>query len=54
MNRFVKVKCVDCNNEQIIFAKASTIVSCQVCGGVLAEPSGGIAHIKGKITEELS
>ena len=54
MTRFVKVKCVDCNNEQIIFIKASTTVSCQVCGSVLAEPSGGTAYIKGKISEELS
>ncbi|MDD5778765.1 MAG: 30S ribosomal protein S27e [Candidatus Thermoplasmatota archaeon] len=54
MGDFVKVKCVDCNNEQIIFTKASTTVMCQVCGGVLAEPTGGTAHFKGKEREELS
>jgi len=54
MGDFVKVKCVDCNNEQIIFTKASTTVMCQVCGGVLAEPTGGIAQFKAKEMEELS
>jgi len=51
--KFVKVKCKDCNNEQIIFEKASTIVICQVCGGILAEPTGGRANIKAEIVEEL-
>jgi small subunit ribosomal protein S27e len=54
MGNFVRVKCADCNNEQVIFSKASTTVNCQVCGGVLATPSGGATHVKGKITEELS
>lgn len=54
MGDFIKVKCVDCSNEQVVFSKASTTVICQVCGGVLAEPRGGMATIKGKIVEELS
>lgn len=54
MGRFIKVKCSDCNNEQIIFKKASTEVLCQVCGGVLAEPTGGAAEIKGETVEELA
>ncbi len=53
MGNFVRVKCKDCNNEQIIFKKASTAVVCQICGSVLAEPTGGIANIKGEIVEEL-
>jgi len=51
--RFLKVKCKDCNNEQIIFEKASTPVVCQVCGGILAEPTGGRARIKAELLEEL-
>jgi len=53
VGKFVRVKCKDCNNEQIIFKKASTPVACQVCGSILAEPTGGIAKIKGEIVEEL-
>ena len=54
MSAFVRVKCVDCENEQVIFTKASTAVICQVCGGILAEPTGGTVRLKGKTTEELS
>jgi len=48
-SRFIRVKCPDCENEQIIFEKASTVVDYVVCGKVLAEPGGGKAHIKAEI-----
>lgn len=48
-SRFQKVKCPDCENEQIVFEKASSVVDCVVCGRVLAEPSGGKAQIKAEI-----
>ena len=37
---FLRVKCPDCENEQIVFERASTIVACSVCGRILAEPHG--------------
>ena len=37
-SKFLKVKCPDCENEQLVFERASTIVECNICGGVLAEP----------------
>ena len=40
-SRFIKVKCNDCGNEQIIFGCASSVVRCLVCEGVLARPTGG-------------
>jgi small subunit ribosomal protein S27e len=52
-SRFVRVKCPDCENEQIIFEKASTTVDCAVCGHVLAEPRGGKADIKAEILAPL-
>jgi small subunit ribosomal protein S27e len=48
-SRFVKVKCPDCENEQLIFEKASSTVSCVVCNHVLANPTGGKAEIKADI-----
>jgi small subunit ribosomal protein S27e len=51
--KFVKVKCTDCENEQIIFGNASTVVKCLVCGRTLAEPKGGKAEIKSLIVEVL-
>ncbi len=51
---FVKVKCPDCGNEQVIFLRASTPVKCQVCGATLATPTGGKAAIRGEIVEVYS
>ncbi|MEM2583146.1 MAG: 30S ribosomal protein S27e [Candidatus Thermoplasmatota archaeon] len=50
---FYKVRCKDCGNLQIIFSKASIQVQCQVCGSILASPTGGKAKIKGEIVAEL-
>jgi len=52
-SKFVKVKCNDCENEQVIFANASTVVKCLVCGRTLAEPTGGKASIKTTVVEVL-
>ena len=52
-SKFIRVKCPECGNEQIIFDHASTVVRCIVCGAVLAEPAGGKAKIKGIVTAEL-
>jgi small subunit ribosomal protein S27e len=48
---FIKVKCPDCENEQIVFRKAASRVNCHVCGSVLVVPKGGIGEIKGEIVE---
>jgi small subunit ribosomal protein S27e len=52
-SRFYRVKCPDCENEQVIFGKAATVVDCIVCGKVLAEPAGGKAHITAEILSEI-
>lgn len=52
-SRFLRVKCPDCEHEQLVFDKASTMVTCVVCGKVLAEPAGGKASIKAEILAEL-
>ncbi len=48
---FIKVKCPDCGAEQIVFKKAATKVSCNVCGSTLVVPKGGVGEIKGEILE---
>ncbi len=50
---FLRVRCPDCGNEQIVFSNATTIVHCSVCGVTLAEPTGGKAKIKGEIVAVL-
>ncbi len=52
-SRFLRVECVDCGNEQVIFGNASTVVRCHICGRVLAKPTGGKAKVLTKIKEVL-
>jgi small subunit ribosomal protein S27e len=52
--KFIKVKCDDCGNEQVIFSKASSVVKCLICGRTLAVPTGGKADIKTQILESLT
>jgi small subunit ribosomal protein S27e len=48
-SNFIRVKCLKCGNEQMVFSNAVNTVSCNVCGTELAEPSGGKAKIKGEV-----
>ncbi|MGM0591640.1 MAG: 30S ribosomal protein S27e [Halobacteriota archaeon] len=50
---FYLVKCSDCENEQIVFEKASTVVNCAVCGTTLATPTGGRAAIDHEVVETV-
>jgi small subunit ribosomal protein S27e len=52
-SKFVRVRCPDCGNEQVTFQKVSSIVKCNVCDGLLAEPTGGRASFRGEIIAEL-
>jgi small subunit ribosomal protein S27e len=52
-SRFFKVKCPDCDNEQTVFEKASTVVNCVVCGKELAIPTGGKANFKAEIVADF-
>ncbi|MDD1725832.1 MAG: 30S ribosomal protein S27e [Euryarchaeota archaeon] len=53
MSKFLRVRCADCENIQIIFGNASSAVNCIVCGRTLAEPRGGRAEIRTQILEVL-
>ncbi|MBS3760011.1 30S ribosomal protein S27e [Halodesulfurarchaeum sp.] len=48
---FLHVECPDCENEQTIFEKASSEVTCAVCGTTLATPTGGIADLDAEVLE---
>jgi small subunit ribosomal protein S27e len=53
-NRFIKVRCQACKNEQIMFEAATTKVKCLICNAVIAEPKGGKAQLKAKLIEVLN
>lgn len=53
-SKFVKIRCPKCQNEQIVFGKASSVVKCLICDSILVETSGGKAKIKAKVIEILN
>jgi small subunit ribosomal protein S27e len=53
-SRFLRVKCLNCGNQQIIFGCSATDVTCLVCGKTLLQSTGGKARILTKILEVLS
>ncbi len=50
---FLRVKCPKCGNEQLLYSNAVNKINCNVCGEVLAEPSGGRAKIKAEVLSVL-
>jgi small subunit ribosomal protein S27e len=53
-SKFLRVRCRDCGNEQIVFDRAASMVTCLVCNATIAEPTGGKADIKAEVVEVLS
>jgi small subunit ribosomal protein S27e len=53
-SRFLRVKCLNCGNQQIVFGCSATDVQCLVCGKTLLQSTGGKARILTKILEVLS
>lgn len=47
---FVRVRCGKCGNEQLLYSYAVNVVKCNVCGEVLAEPTGGKVKVTGEVT----
>ncbi|WP_435063043.1 30S ribosomal protein S27e [Halobaculum sp. EA56] len=50
---FFRVRCPDCENEQVVFGRASTEVNCAVCGTTLSRPTGGDAAFAGDVVETV-
>ena len=52
-NKFIKLKCKDCGNEQITYSKISSTVICNICGATMAKPTGGTIATSAELVEEL-
>ncbi|MDR0911553.1 MAG: 30S ribosomal protein S27e [Methanobrevibacter sp.] len=48
---FLKVKCFDCDNEQIVFNRAASTVQCIICGKTLVKPKGGKSEVFANVIE---
>lgn len=51
---FVKVKCSECGNEQIVFEKPASQVECVVCDTTLARSTGGKARFQAKVVSSVT
>ena len=51
---FLRVKCLDCDNEQIIFDRAASDVKCIICGKTLVKSRGAKAKITAHIEKVLN
>ena len=52
-SRFLRVRCISCESEQIIFSHSTTKIQCRTCGETLAEPTGGKAKVNASIIAVL-
>jgi small subunit ribosomal protein S27e len=52
-SRFLKVKCADCGNEQVIFGSAASNVKCLVCEKPMAESTGGKSNVTAQVVAVL-
>jgi small subunit ribosomal protein S27e len=52
-SRFVRVRCRQCGNEQVIFDHATFPVRCFICGSQLVRSTGGKAIIYGDVIKIL-
>lgn len=47
---FLRVRCPDCGNEQLIYSHPTNVVKCNICQTTLATPTGGKAKVDGEVT----
>ena len=52
-SRFLRVKCTNCESEQVVFSHVTREVKCRTCGEVLAKPTGGKCEIRGSVMAVL-
>lgn len=52
-SKFLRVRCLSCGNEQVVFDHATFPARCLVCGTVLVVPTGGKAKILGEVVRIL-
>ena len=50
---FYRVRCPECENEQVVYGKAASRVECVECGTTLATPTGGKAAFSGDVVETV-
>lgn len=50
---FLSIQCEKCGEKAVVFSHTTTNISCKSCGELLAEKSGSLAIITGKVLGAL-
>lgn len=53
-SHFLKVRCSQCANEQIVFERPASNIKCRMCGRTIVESTGGKGKVFGEIVEVYS
>ncbi|MEM2930552.1 MAG: 30S ribosomal protein S27e [Thermoproteota archaeon] len=53
-SRFLRVRCSQCSNEQIVFERPATNIKCRVCGRTVVKSTGGKGKVSGETVEVYS
>ncbi|BCU68552.1 30S ribosomal protein S27e [Sulfolobales archaeon HS-7] len=53
-SKFLRIKCPNCSNEQVVFSHSSFQARCTACGTILIESRGGQAKILGEIVKVMA
>ena len=51
--KFLRVSCTDCGHETILFDRASSSISCSICGATLVISAGGKADLVGSTVVDV-
>ena len=52
-SKLQKIKCSECQEEQIVYSHTTTVIKCNSCGNPIAEPTGSKAKLNGKVSETI-
>ncbi len=52
-SKFQKIKCSECQEEQIVYSHTTTVIKCNSCGNSIAQPTGSKAKLFGKVSETI-
>ena len=49
-SKFNKVNCNECGEQQVVYSHVTTSITCNSCGNIIAEATGSLAKLNGKIS----
>ena len=52
-SKFQKIKCSECEEQQIVYSHTTTVIKCNSCGNPITQPTGSKAKLFGKISETI-